>query len=139
MPVNPATMVVALTRVALRFCRLCRMKRGLDACYSPGPDDLRMMWPIHLVLHLDSSSNRLSPGAARNTVDAANIPTDSNGNNLPGWYSHYTAVGSDWSRIQIVSRSRETPSSAFGLTHRTVKCLLAAILIPGGCFMRHHH
>jgi N-acyl-D-aspartate/D-glutamate deacylase len=64
-----------------------------------------MMWPIHLVLHLDSSPNRLSPGAARNTVDAANIPTDSNGNNLPGWYSHYTAVGSDWSRIQIVSVS----------------------------------
>jgi hypothetical protein len=41
----------------------------------------------------------------RNTVDAANIPTDSDGNNLPGWYRHYTAVGSDWSRIQIVSVS----------------------------------
>ena len=22
---------------------------------------------------------------------------------IPGWYNHYTAVGSDWSRIQIVS------------------------------------
>ena len=24
---------------------------------------------------------------------------------IPGWYNHYTAVGSDWSRIQIVSAS----------------------------------
>jgi hypothetical protein len=32
-------------------------------------------------------------------------------------------------------RSREAPSSALGLTHRTVKCVLAAVLIPGGCFM----
>lgn len=24
-------------------------------------------------------------------------------NGIPGWYNHYTAVGSDWSRIQIVS------------------------------------
>ena len=24
---------------------------------------------------------------------------------IPGWYNHYTAVGSDWSKIQIVSVS----------------------------------
>jgi hypothetical protein len=29
-----------------------------------------MMWPIHLVLHLDSSPNWLSPGAARNRPPA---------------------------------------------------------------------
>ena len=39
----------------------------------------------------------------------------------------YTVQSDSWKM-----RSRETQSSAFGLTDRTLKCLLAAVLIPGG-------
>ena len=33
---------------------------------------------------------------------------------IPGWYNHYTAVGSDWSRIQIVSVSNQAYSKYVG-------------------------
>src|SRR5437870_172922 len=46
-----------LTWLALRFCWLRPVKRNLDACDSPGPDDLRMMRLIHTVLQVNSNPN----------------------------------------------------------------------------------